>query len=93
MPYWLPVPRGPFSLVLRVYDPEGNTSPGSAYIPPKITVSGGSLAAHFQLSNACRCALGARARRGALAASAARRHRGSLVGGLGSADDGREIEP
>jgi hypothetical protein len=42
MPYWLPVPRGPFSLVLRVYGPEGNTSPGSAYIPPKITVSGGS---------------------------------------------------
>ena len=42
MPNWLPVPRGPFSLVLRVYGPEGNTSPGSAYIPPKITVSGGS---------------------------------------------------
>ena len=42
MPYWLPVPRGPFSLVLRVYGPEGNTSPGSAYIPPKIRVSGGS---------------------------------------------------
>jgi hypothetical protein len=42
MPYWLPVPRGPFSLVLRVYGPKGNTSPGSSYIPPKITVSGGS---------------------------------------------------
>jgi hypothetical protein len=42
MPYWLPVPRGPFSLVLRVYGPKGNTSPGSAYIPPKIMVSGGS---------------------------------------------------
>jgi len=39
MPYWLPVPRGPFSLTLRVYGPTGNTSPGSAYIPPKITVA------------------------------------------------------
>ncbi len=39
MPYWLPVPRGPFSLVLRVYGPEGNTSPGSKYVPPKIRVS------------------------------------------------------
>lgn len=33
---WLPVPRAPFDLVLRVYGPEGNTSPGSSYIPPKI---------------------------------------------------------
>ena len=39
MPYWLPVPRGPFSLMLRVYGPTGNTSPGRAYIPPKITVA------------------------------------------------------
>ena len=36
MANWLPVPRGPFSLVLRVYGPEGNTSPGATYIPPKI---------------------------------------------------------
>ncbi len=36
---WLPVPRGPFSLVLRVYGPTGNTSPGSKYIPPEIMTS------------------------------------------------------
>ncbi|MBV9194161.1 MAG: DUF1214 domain-containing protein, partial [Solirubrobacterales bacterium] len=36
---WLPVPRGPFSLVLRVYGPTGNTSPGSKYIPPRIMAS------------------------------------------------------
>ena len=35
-PNWLPVPRGPFDLLLRVYGPEGNTSPGVKYIPPKI---------------------------------------------------------
>jgi len=35
-PNWLPVPRGPFDLLLRVYGPEGNTSPGAKYIPPKI---------------------------------------------------------
>ena len=35
-PNWLPVPRGPFDLLLRVYGPEGNTSPGSNYTPPKI---------------------------------------------------------
>jgi hypothetical protein len=32
---WLPVPEGPFNLLLRVYGPEGNTSPGS-YEPPAI---------------------------------------------------------
>ena len=36
---WLPVPRGPFALVLRVYGPTGNTSPGRKYLPPKITTS------------------------------------------------------
>jgi hypothetical protein len=36
MPNWLPVPRGRFCLVLRVYGPEGNTSPGSKYVPPRI---------------------------------------------------------
>ena len=35
-PNWLPVPRGPFDVLLRVYGPEGNTSPGVKYIPPKI---------------------------------------------------------
>jgi hypothetical protein len=35
-PNWLPVPRGRFDLLLRVYGPEGNTSPGAKYIPPKI---------------------------------------------------------
>jgi hypothetical protein len=33
---WLPVPRGPFDLLLRVYGPEGNTSPGATYLPPTI---------------------------------------------------------
>jgi hypothetical protein len=32
---WLPVPSGPFSLLLRVYGPEKNTARGR-YIPPKI---------------------------------------------------------
>ena len=36
---WLPVPRGPFALVLRVFGPTGNTSPGSKYTPPKIMTS------------------------------------------------------
>jgi hypothetical protein len=31
---WLPVPRGPFSLLLRVYGPTGNTS--VTYVPPPI---------------------------------------------------------
>jgi hypothetical protein len=35
-PNWLTVPRGPFDLLLRVYGPEGNTSPGANYTPPKI---------------------------------------------------------
>jgi hypothetical protein len=42
MANWLPVPRGPFSLVLRVYGPEGNTSPGNKYVPPRILTLGGS---------------------------------------------------
>ena len=33
---WLPVPRGRFDLLLRVYGPEGNTGPGAKYIPPEI---------------------------------------------------------
>lgn len=33
---WLPVPRGRFDLLLRIYGPEGNTSPGAKYIPPEI---------------------------------------------------------
>jgi hypothetical protein len=36
MPNWLPVPRAPFNLILRIYGPEGNTSPGYKYIRPKI---------------------------------------------------------
>jgi hypothetical protein len=35
MANWLPTPDGPFSLLLRVYGPEGNTSPGT-YTPPPI---------------------------------------------------------
>jgi len=35
-PNWLPIPRGPFDVLLRVYGPDGNTSPGAKYIPPKI---------------------------------------------------------
>jgi hypothetical protein len=42
MANWLPVSRGPFSLVLRVYGPEGNTSPGNKYLPPKILPYSGS---------------------------------------------------
>lgn len=42
MANWLPVPRGPFSLVFRVYGPEGNTSPGKKYLPPRILTYGGS---------------------------------------------------
>lgn len=37
---WLPIPRGSFSLLLRVYGPEGNTAPGTTYTPPKITTIG-----------------------------------------------------
>lgn len=33
---WLPVPRGPFNLLLRVYGPTGNAAPGTGYEPPPI---------------------------------------------------------
>ncbi len=33
---WLPVPNGPYSLLFRVYGPEGNTAPGAGYVPPPI---------------------------------------------------------
>ncbi|HZE15836.1 MAG TPA: DUF1214 domain-containing protein, partial [Mycobacterium sp.] len=33
---WLPVPNGPYSLLLRIYGPEGNTAPGAHYAPPEI---------------------------------------------------------
>jgi hypothetical protein len=36
MPNWLPVPQGPFSVLLRIYGPEGNTS-SSSYAPPGIS--------------------------------------------------------
>jgi hypothetical protein len=32
---WLPVPKGPFSLLFRVYGPEGSALEGT-YVPPKI---------------------------------------------------------
>lgn len=32
---WLPVPRGPFSLLFRVYGPQGSALEGT-YVPPKI---------------------------------------------------------
>ena len=36
-PNWLRVPPdGPFSMVLRVYGPTGNTAPGTLYIPPEV---------------------------------------------------------
>jgi len=34
-PNWLPVPRGPFDVLLRVYGPTGNTATGH-YVPPPI---------------------------------------------------------
>ena len=34
-PNWLPVPKGPFSLLFRVYGPEGTALAGT-YVPPKI---------------------------------------------------------
>ena len=40
MPNWLPVPQGPFSVLLRVYGPQGNTS-SSRYVPPGITSAPG----------------------------------------------------
>jgi hypothetical protein len=35
IPNWLPVPKGPFSLLFRVYGPEGAAKRGT-YVPPKI---------------------------------------------------------
>jgi hypothetical protein len=35
-PNWLPIPQGPFSVILRVYGPLGNTS-SSTYAPPGIS--------------------------------------------------------
>jgi hypothetical protein len=32
---WLPVPPGPFNVMLRVYGPQGNTA-GNGYVPPPI---------------------------------------------------------
>lgn len=37
---WLPVPDGPFSLLLRVYGPKGNTAIGRHYVPPPIAPFG-----------------------------------------------------
>jgi hypothetical protein len=37
-PNWLPVPRGPFDLLLRIYGPQGNTATGH-YVPPPIRPS------------------------------------------------------
>jgi hypothetical protein len=34
-PNWLPIPRGPFDVLLRVYGPTGNTATGH-YVPPPI---------------------------------------------------------
>jgi hypothetical protein len=36
-PNWLPIPRGPFNLMLRVYGPEGSVLDGT-YVPPPVTV-------------------------------------------------------
>jgi hypothetical protein len=36
---WLPVPKGPFSLLLRVYGPTGNTA-SDTYVPPQIKAYG-----------------------------------------------------
>lgn len=35
IPNWLPVPKGPFSLLFRVYGPQGTALAGT-YVPPKI---------------------------------------------------------
>jgi len=37
---WLPVPDGPYSLLLRVYGPTGNTGPAAGYAPPPISPFG-----------------------------------------------------
>ena len=36
IPNWLPVPNGPFNLMLRIYGPEDTAADGT-YVPPKIT--------------------------------------------------------
>jgi hypothetical protein len=36
---WLPTRRGQFNVYLRAYGPEGNTAPGSGYIPPAVTIA------------------------------------------------------
>ena len=33
---WLPVPSGPFNVMLRVYGPQGTALDGT-YVPPQIT--------------------------------------------------------
>lgn len=35
IPNWLPVPKGEFSLLFRVYGPKGKALAGT-YVPPKI---------------------------------------------------------
>ena len=35
MANWLPIPRGPFNIMLRVYGPEGSVL-AATYIPPAI---------------------------------------------------------
>ncbi len=37
---WLPTPNGPYALLLRVYGPTGNTTPGNHYVPPEIEPHG-----------------------------------------------------
>jgi hypothetical protein len=37
---WLPTPNGPYALLLRVYGPTGNTTPGNHYVPPEIQPHG-----------------------------------------------------
>jgi hypothetical protein len=34
---WLPIPKGPFSIMLRAYGPQGTVEDGS-YVPPPIQV-------------------------------------------------------
>ena len=34
---WLPVPKGPFNVMLRVYGPEGSVKTGT-YVPPAIGI-------------------------------------------------------
>jgi hypothetical protein len=36
-PNWLPIPSGPFNIMLRVYGPEGSVLDGT-YVPPPVTV-------------------------------------------------------